>query len=423
MKKIICVLISMLLLCGCRAEKAVEADNPTAAPETSALSSYCGSYVFAGVSLLSLLSSSTKDYLTAAKVGETFFLDVSALDNYVEEPYETSMLTASNDPLEFYGVTTQFVDEDGKQIIYINPNLSGIIWVADFSVADAGKKVIAGSIDMFVTAKPMPAKDIRIGSDVDLYTWSIKKDDDCITSLVTDEGEYTLCPYWGGMGGVDYFMNEDENRLYYTYSWGSGMHHCFVAYFDFETKETIDIYHQLDTDMMLFYTPEGIKVFSCKLSGELDTLIVEPTEYIGTIVNGELIEAIPSHLIVTGSYSFASSTWGMSVKVNPQMLGLYPNYLANWTVEGGTLCVWDEQSLTPIEAVGVHDPTVELIWVPNGATEATIKLMLYDPTSSQMSNDETGETISITLNGIYYEVYEHSTASVHVIPTEEIPNN
>lgn len=61
------------------------------------------------------------------------------------------------------------------------------------------------------------------------------------TYLIYLNEAYHIGNGFGGVGTLDFAladMNRDgKNELYYTYSWGSGMHRSDVAFFDFEKRE------------------------------------------------------------------------------------------------------------------------------------------------------------------------------------------
>lgn len=70
-----------------------------------------------------------------------------------------------------------------------------------------------------------------------------KSDRTCSSVLIYDEKVYSLDSGFGGYG-VDSFaiadLNEDDEfELYFTFSWGSGIHRSQVGYFDTASRETM----------------------------------------------------------------------------------------------------------------------------------------------------------------------------------------
>ncbi len=70
-----------------------------------------------------------------------------------------------------------------------------------------------------------------------------KSDLSCYSALEYDNEEYPLGGWFGGFGVTSFAiadLNEDgEFELYFTYSWGSGIHRSQVGYFDTASKETV----------------------------------------------------------------------------------------------------------------------------------------------------------------------------------------
>jgi len=84
----------------------------------------------------------------------------------------------------------------------------------------------------------------------------------CATFLLYEGSIYPLGGYFGGFGVVSLAMadlNADGlPELYFTSSWGSGLHRSNAAYFEPATREIIAFsYTHLNEDMMFAYNPAG----------------------------------------------------------------------------------------------------------------------------------------------------------------------
>lgn len=78
----------------------------------------------------------------------------------------------------------------------------------------------------------------------DKYDFSIFKfDKSCSSFLLYDDKVYPLGEWFGGYGVTSFAvadLNEDgESELYFTCSWGSGIHRSQVGYFDTASKEAV----------------------------------------------------------------------------------------------------------------------------------------------------------------------------------------
>lgn len=73
-----------------------------------------------------------------------------------------------------------------------------------------------------------------------------KSESTCESYLMFEENIYLLGDYFGGYGVTSFAIadiNLDDNiELYFTYSWGSGLHRSLVGYFDTKSKKI----YQLD---------------------------------------------------------------------------------------------------------------------------------------------------------------------------------
>ncbi len=121
--------------------------------------------------------------------------------------------------------------------------------------------------------------------------YMIFKYDKSTSSLIVYEGEsYSVGTCFGGYGITSMALadlnGDGKSELYYTFSWGSGIHRSQIGYFDPAGKEvTVFDYELYDRDMMLTVNESGIL---CVNSAELDIcscvdFSIKPCEKIGTI--------------------------------------------------------------------------------------------------------------------------------------------
>lgn len=93
--------------------------------------------------------------------------------------------------------------------------------------------------------------------------YSIFKFKNSAASFLMYKGEiYELGTSFGGYGVVSMaladFNNDDAYELYFTFSWGSGIHHSQIGYFDPSTnKVTIFNYTNLNYDLILTTNEKG----------------------------------------------------------------------------------------------------------------------------------------------------------------------
>lgn len=90
----------------------------------------------------------------------------------------------------------------------------------------------------------------------DKYGFRIfKYSQNCETFLEYNSNVYILGTGFGGNGTTSFAvtdLNNDENiEIYFTYSWGSGMHYSQVGYFDTATLKEIDFDYSSWDDMVL----------------------------------------------------------------------------------------------------------------------------------------------------------------------------
>lgn len=361
------------------------------APAGGSLADYRGEYILAGVTL-SALSSSNEDWAVRQRRAKTLSLTEEDVNNWVREAYEPPKLFSAADPLGGYGVDTQYVFEGASTIIYTSPLYPDALWLARYADNTAdGSRVIADGIELYVRSE----KNIHwTREDESNHFYSPKdadyrflRDDENLDPVLEYEGEsYPLGTGFGGYGLVDSIVM--DGKLYYTYSWGSGLHRSLLAAFDLKTRTIQHFSVSYETDMMIIDTPIGAKVYLCTVepSDNWGSFHLAATELVGSIFEhgAEPLDAQP---IVTGDYFTVSSSSGMSVKVNQELVKRYPDCLCSWYCEGGRLCIWDEKTNAPVELERDTAITEELIWIPDGAEGASISLRLFDPKSAILSSD------------------------------------
>ena len=99
---------------------------------------------------------------------------------------------------------------------------------------------------------------IKENSDYSVF----KYDTSCASFLLYEGKVYSLGEWFGGFGVTSITLadlNADQKpELYFTYSWGSGLHHSHVAYFDPVGKKVVTLdYAQLNNDMLITENEEG----------------------------------------------------------------------------------------------------------------------------------------------------------------------
>jgi len=116
---------------------------------------------------------------------------------------------------------------------------------------------------------------------------------DSFRSFLLCEGAvYELGESLGGRGVVDMALGDlngdGTQELYYTYSWGSGMHRSHAAYFDSAAKRSVELdFVLLDEDMMLWDGGNGaLALYEAELSldGSSGALLLSPAAQCAQIV-------------------------------------------------------------------------------------------------------------------------------------------
>jgi len=137
--------------------------------------------------------------------------------------------------------------------------------------------------DGWYDVTPPPAADLG---------YAVYKQEDSCISFLRFEGEFYELGQWFGGYGVTSFALSDVNgdgaqELYFTCSWGSGLHRSHVAYFDPAAREmrALDFTH-LDGDLVLSTGDSSeLKLYTARVmdpSSFVDMLLVAEYE-LGTI--------------------------------------------------------------------------------------------------------------------------------------------
>jgi beta-lactamase regulating signal transducer with metallopeptidase domain len=173
----------------------------------------------------------------------------------------------------------------------------------------SGNAAIVGTqdgVDAFLAMQ----KDFKSGYDTDkCYNitpesivensdYRIFKYDKSSASFLLYEGEvYPLGEWFGGLGVTSMALadmdSDGESELYFTYSWGSGLHRSHVAYFSPSAKEIVALpYTHLNEDMTLVDNRDGsLSLYAAVISNLVDfaNFETERTDFISDIVyaNGQ----------------------------------------------------------------------------------------------------------------------------------------
>lgn len=113
----------------------------------------------------------------------------------------------------------------------------------------------------------------------DQYGFEIFKfDTSCASFLLYEEDVYPLGTWFGGYGVTSFAisdMNEDgDPELYFTYSWGSGIHRSQVGYFDTAAKELVSFeFADIGNDSLLKFDENNrlcVYRADCKVNSFVD---------------------------------------------------------------------------------------------------------------------------------------------------------
>ncbi len=128
-------------------------------------------------------------------------------------------------------------------------------------------------------------------SITDEYGFSVFKfDKSCAGYLLYGNNIYPLCEWFGGLGVTSFAvadMNKDGNaELYFTYSWGSGVHRSLTGYFDSKSGKIVSFgYSHYDSDMVLVRDNNTLSLYAASVDWESFVDInLQAQEKIGDIV-------------------------------------------------------------------------------------------------------------------------------------------
>lgn len=123
----------------------------------------------------------------------------------------------------------------------------------------------------------------------DKYGFRIFKfSNNCESFLEYNDNIYTLGTGFGGYGTTSFAvadLNNDENiEIYYTFSWGSGMHRSHIGYFDTAlSKEFGFDYTCWDKDMILTVNSGRLEAYVANIKGNFVYMTATPKEKVGEI--------------------------------------------------------------------------------------------------------------------------------------------
>ncbi len=125
-----------------------------------------------------------------------------------------------------------------------------------------------------------------------------KYDTSCATFLLYEGKVYPLGEWFGGFGVTSMALADldgDRNsELYFTYSWGSGLHRSHAAYFDPTTKQVVTLdYTHMNEDMIITNNDDGELSLYAAAIHRMDSFVnfdMEKTDLISDIVyeNGQI---------------------------------------------------------------------------------------------------------------------------------------
>lgn len=102
---------------------------------------------------------------------------------------------------------------------------------------------------------------------------------------------YTLGEYFGGLGITSFAVadiNQDgKSELYFTYSWGSGIHRSLAGYFDTQNKEIVLFdYSYFNKDMVFVNENHSLSLYEADVDMKsfVDISLLQGEEKVGDIV-------------------------------------------------------------------------------------------------------------------------------------------
>ena len=118
----------------------------------------------------------------------------------------------------------------------------------------------------------------------------------CESFLEYNDNIYTLGTGFGGYGTTSFAvadLNNDENiEIYYTFSWGSGMHRSHIGYFDTALSKELGFdYTCWDKDMILTVNSGRLEAYVANIKGNFVYMTATPKDKVGEIAveNGKIV--------------------------------------------------------------------------------------------------------------------------------------
>ncbi len=140
----------------------------------------------------------------------------------------------------------------------------------------------------FDTCYNITPEDIKQNSNYQIFKYNTS----CASFLLYEDKIYPLGEWFGGLGVTSMELadlnSDGYSELYFTYSWGSGIHRSHVAYFDPVGKEIITFeYTHSNHDMMIVPNSDGgLSLYTAVITSLEDYIIfdIEKADYISDIV-------------------------------------------------------------------------------------------------------------------------------------------
>ena len=119
-----------------------------------------------------------------------------------------------------------------------------------------------------------------------------KYDTSCASFLLFDNEIFPMGVWFGGFGVTNVKLadidNNGEMELYFTFSWGSGIHRSQAGYFNPKSKEIVIFdYSLMNEDMMIVSNEkDGLSLYKATISqtGNFVDFIIGADDYIADIV-------------------------------------------------------------------------------------------------------------------------------------------
>jgi len=119
-----------------------------------------------------------------------------------------------------------------------------------------------------------------------------KYDTSCASFLLYDNEIFPMGVWFGGFGVTNAKLadidNDGEMELYFTFSWGSGIHRSQAGYFNPKSKEIVIFdYSLMNEDMMIVSNEkDGLSLYKATISqtGNFVDFIIGADDYIADIV-------------------------------------------------------------------------------------------------------------------------------------------